>query len=104
MRDLFHVSFVFKDAKHVFKIIHGCIWFFQIVKEGADAVHTPIEIVGSPDSQKKAKEMINEIVLPQQLANKMEGKLLKVFCDTTICTRYFLHTLLYRIKCHCLHK
>jgi hypothetical protein len=45
----------------------------KILKDEADAIHTPIEISGNPDSQTKAKNMIDEIVAPQDLTSKMEG-------------------------------
>ncbi|XP_028414614.1 probable ATP-dependent RNA helicase DDX43 [Dendronephthya gigantea] len=52
--------------------------WIKILKDEADAVHTPIEISGSRDFQAKAKEMIDEIIFPQDLVtNKMEETSLK---------------------------
>ena len=47
---------------------------FQILKDEADAIHTPIKISGSQDCQTKAKDMIDKIISPADLVtNKMEG-------------------------------
>ena len=49
--------------------------YCKIMKDEADAVHTPIEISGNHQSQIKAKEMIDDIISPEVLSSKMEGKI-----------------------------
>ena len=44
----------------------------KILKDYADAIHTPIEISGNPENQTKAKNMIDEIISPQDLTSKVE--------------------------------
>ena len=47
--------------------------YCQIIKDEADAVHTPIEISGNHQSKTKAQEMIDDIISPEALSSKMEG-------------------------------
>ena len=50
----------------------------KILKDGADAVHTPIEISGSEESQTKAKSMIEELTSLSGFTNKMAGEIISV--------------------------